>query len=193
MRHLAAAADVIQTVWQNPEGRKPRYKPTVNDELSYQGAGDHHNEGDTIEAMLGAFLGGGYGTTGSKPASKRGQYFRGRFNPEIHSAADNLQWFRQLVDARITFWKMAPDTSIFSNLPAGARGMAWPGHEYVLGTNKAGAHLVAHLPTGAWTVARYDLITKQETILSRQASGEFVFDAPASRAMLFHFTRQLSR
>ena len=83
LRHLTAAADVIQTVWQNPEGRKPRYKPTVNDELSYQGAGDHHNEGDTIEAMLGAFLGGGYGTTGSKPAGKRGQYFRGRFNPEV--------------------------------------------------------------------------------------------------------------
>lgn len=190
LRSLAAAADVIQTVWQNPGSKKPRYKPTINDELSYQGAGDHHNEGDTIEALLGAFLGGGYGTTGSKPASKRGQYFRGRFNPKVHTAADNLKWFREIVDSQITFWKMAPDHIIFSNLPEGARGMAWPGHEYVLGTDRAHQQIVAQLPAGQWAVHRYDIIAEKQSLLTERATGRFVFNAPDSRAALFFFEKQ---
>ena len=59
IRALAPAADVIRQTWENRKGRAPHFKPTVNDELSYQGRGDKHREGDTIESHLGAFLGGG--------------------------------------------------------------------------------------------------------------------------------------
>ncbi len=39
-------------------------------ELSYEGKGDHHSEADTIAAHLGAFLGGGYGTTSAERAER---------------------------------------------------------------------------------------------------------------------------
>ena len=189
IRELPVAADVIKTVWSNPEGHGPRHKPTVNDELSYQGEGDRHSEGDTIESHLGTFLGGGYGTTGWKYGNKLGHYFWGTFKPEEHTAADNLQWLRQTIDANITFWKMAPDAGIFSNIDPGYRAMAWPGNEYVLGANKARQGIVAQLPPGQWTVKRFDVIAKQAATLSEGASGRFTFDAPASRAVLFHFKR----
>jgi hypothetical protein len=189
LRDLPAAADVIQQVWENPEGNGPRNKPTVDDELSYQGEGDRHTEGDTIESHLGAFLGGGYGTTGEKPASKEGQYFRGRFDPAEHTAADHLQWLRQAIDAEITFWKMTPDLGIFSNLHPDFRGLAWPGREYVLGTNRPRQGIVAELPDGRWAVTRYDVIARESKTLAASASGRFAFDAPESRAVLFHFQR----
>jgi len=72
LKDIASSADTIQEAWQNPAGDGSRNKPVVNDELSYQGEGDGHNEGDTIESHLGAFLGGGYGTTGEKPGDKLG-------------------------------------------------------------------------------------------------------------------------
>jgi len=189
IRQLAPAADVIQQVWQNAEGKGPRNKRTINDELSYQGEGDKHTESDTIESHLGAFLGGGYGTTGEKSGNKLGQYFRGRFNPEEHTAADKLRWLRGVIDTNITFWKMAPDLAIFSNLDPQFRGMAWPGNEYVLGTNKSHPGIVTQLPPGKWTVNRYDVIAKKATTLSKDATGRFAFDAPDSRATLFHFTK----
>jgi hypothetical protein len=188
LRRLAAAADVIQFTWKNPGGKRPRNKPTINDELSYQGAGDGHTEGDTIESHLGAFLGGGYGTTGEKPANKEGQYFWGKFDPSEHTAADNLKWLRELVDQHVTFWKMSPDLSIFSNLDEGFRGMAWPGNEYVLGTNKSHEGIVANLPPGKWTFTVYDVMAK-ETVTVVPAAGRFTFDAPDSRAVLFHFKK----
>jgi Domain of unknown function (DUF5060)/Protein of unknown function (DUF4038) len=189
LRNLPAAADAIEYTWRNPDGKRPRNKPTINDELSYEGKGDRHTEYDTIEALLGAFLGGGYGTTGEKPGNKLGQYFRGRFNPAEHTSADNLNYLRQTIDAHITFWKMAPDLSIFSNLDPGFRALAWPGHEYVLGTNKARKHVVTNLPAGTWTVTRYDIISKQAETLSEAVHGRFAFDAPDSRAVMFHFKK----
>jgi len=163
--------------------------PTVNDELSYEGKGDKHSQHDTIESHLGVFLGGAHGTTGEKPGSKLGQYFRGRFNPAEHTSADNLKYLRETIDKNITFWKMAPDLSIFSNLHENFRGLAWAGREYVLGTNKPHSGLVANLPNGAWTVKRYDIIRKQLKTLSESARGRFTFDAPNSRAVMFHFKR----
>lgn len=189
IRQIAPAADVIQEAWGVGLGR-PRNKPTIDDELSYQGAGDKHNAGDTIEAHLGAFLGGGYGTTGYKSANKLGQYFYGGFNAAEHTAADSLGWLRETIDTKITFWKMAPGAEIFQNLDAGARALGWPGREYVLGTNRARAGIVATLPEGQWTVTEFDLIARQSRKLSDAASGRFVFGAPASRAVLFHFKRQ---
>ena len=190
IRNLPDAADAIEYTWRNPDGIGPRNKPTINDELSYEGDGDKHTEQDTIESHLGAFLGGGYGTTGEKPGNKLGQYFRGCFNPAEHTSADNLKYLREIIDANVTFWKMAPDTGIFSNLHPDFRGLAWPGHEYVLGTNRAHEKIVANLPDGTWTIKRFDIISKEEQTLSESASGRFTFDAPDSRAVMFHFKRK---
>ena len=187
LRRLAPAADAIRETWDGTRGGELREKPTIGDELSYQGEGDGHSETDTIEAHLGAFLGGGYGTTGYKPGNKIGHYFWGNFNPEEHTASDNLNWLREAIDAHVTFWRMAPDESIFENLDPAFRGLAWPGHEYVLGTDQARAGIVADLPPGTWTVRRYDVMAREVTTLSETAEGRFTFDAPDSRAVLFHF------
>src|SRR5262249_46506484 len=145
IRTLGPAADVMQLVWKNEAGKGPRQRPTVNDELSYQGAGDKHSRDDTIEAHLGAFLGGGYGTTGYKSGQKMGQYFWGKLDAAEHTAVDHLRWLRDVIDQHISFWKMAPDTSIFPTLDPDFRAMAWLGREYVLGTDKARQGLVAEL------------------------------------------------
>jgi len=189
IRNLPDAADAIEYTWRNPDGKGPRNKPTINDELSYEGKGDKHTEHDTIESHLGAFLGAGYGTTGEKPGNKLGQYFMGRFNPAEHTAADNLKFLRETIDKNVTFWKMTPDTGIFSNLHPGFRGLAWAGHEYVLGTNKAKKKIIANLPDGTWTIKRYDIISKKEKILSKVAHGIFAFNAHSSRAVMFHFKK----
>jgi hypothetical protein len=189
IRVLPDAADVIQSVWQNAGGKGPRRKPTVNDELSYQGEGDRHSEGDTVESHLGTFLGGGYGTTGWKPGNKLGHYFWGGFDPAEHTAADNLKWLREAIDADITFWRMSPDVGVFGNLDPGFRGLAWPDNEFVLGTNKAHRGIVARLPAGKWTVTQYDAIGLKRTALATDAAGTFTFDAPDSRAVLTHFKR----
>ncbi|MBN2316046.1 MAG: DUF5060 domain-containing protein [Sedimentisphaerales bacterium] len=188
IRNLYDAADVIQTT-RLKSGGGTRNMPTVNDELSYEGKGDKHSEKDTIESHFGIFLGGAYGTTGEKPGNKLGQYFRGCFDPAEHTAADNLRYLREIIDEHITFWKMSPDVSIFSNLHKHFRGLAWPGREYVLGTDKAYKGLIANLPDGTWTVYRYDIIKKQAKTLSENASGLFAFDATNSRAVMFHFKR----
>jgi len=189
IREVPVAADVMASVWRNAEGKGPRLKPTLNDELSYQGEGDRHNEGDTIEAHTGAFLGGGYGTTGWKTGNKLGHYFWGKFDPAEHTAADNLKFLRETIDRHISFWKMAPDLSIFSSLDAGSRGLAWSGEEYVLGANRARQGVVAQLPPGQWIVQRHDIVAMQSVTLGEAASGRFVFDVPASRAVLFHFRK----
>jgi hypothetical protein len=189
IRNLPDAADAIEYTWRNPDGKGPRNKPTINDELSYEGKGDKHTEQDTIESHFGAFLGGGYGTTGEKPGNKLGQYFWGCFNPDEHTSADNLKYLREIIDENITFWKMSPGTGIFSNLHPDFRGLAWSRHEYVLGTNKAHSDIIANLPDGTWTITRYDIISKKQKILSKTARGSFTFDAPKSRAVMFHFKR----
>jgi hypothetical protein len=187
IRSLAEAADTISQVWENPGGSGPRNKPTIDDELSYQGDGDKHSEGDTVESHLGAFLGGGYGTAGWKPANKEGHYFWGKFDAAEHTAAPHLKWLREQIDAHITFWNMSPDASVFENLDAGFRAMSWPGKEYVLGTNKSRRGMIANLPDGEWTITRYDIFAHESSILSEKASGRFRFDSPDSRAVLFHF------
>ena len=173
--------------------------PVIDDELAYEGAGDGWSEADVIESHLGAFLGGGYGTTGHKPAGKQGHYFWGHFKASEHHAADNLAWLRQIIDKNITFWRMVPtsdpdagDTTIgrFANVRPEFRVMEWPGREYVLGTNRAHSAIKVHLPTGTWRVTSYDVLRKKETLITADASGRFTFDAPGSRAVLFHFVRK---
>lgn len=96
LRALAPAADIIQLTWRN-SGGEPRSTPTINDELSYQGDRDKHSEADTLESHLGAFLGGGYGTTGWKTGNKlgapplgqvRSEGAHGRTGPEVPPRID---------------------------------------------------------------------------------------------------------
>jgi len=191
IRSIAPAADAIDSVWRGEDGKGPRRQPTVNDELSYEGAGDKHTEADTIAAHLGAFLGGGYGTTGEKYGQKLGQYFWGNFDAGKHTAADNLGWLRETIDREITFWRLAPTESadVFPNLDPRFRVMAWPGHEYVLGADAAQSGMVVNLPSGQWMITRHDVIAKTSRVLADKASGRFTFDTPDSRAVLFHFRR----
>ena len=172
--------------------------PVIDDELAYEGAGDGWSEADVIESHLGAFLGGGYGTTGHKPANKKGHYFYGNFKADEHKAADNLLWLRQVIDRDIGFWRMAPaddpDPSdnaidIFANVYPDFRVLSRPGQEYVLGTNRARKDIQVRLPTGRWQVTCYDAITESRETLAESMSGAFTFDVPNSRAALLHFKR----
>lgn len=191
LRAIAPAADAIAYVTSGIDGTGPRHKPTINDELSYEGAGDSHSQEDTIAAMCGAFLGGGYATTGEKYGKKLGQYFWGHFDAQTHSSVDNLKWMRETIDRHISFWKMAPDLTIFENLDSDFRGLAWPEHEYVLGTDRERSGIVANLPEGTWSIQRHDIMSQKSVTLADQASGRFVFDSPDSRSVLFHFSRNI--
>ena len=165
--------------------------PVINDELGYEGAGDRFSRDDVIEGHLGAFLGGGYGTTGYKPGSKTGHYFWGGFTPREHTAAPHLGWLRKVIDDEMAFWTMrpvAPGKRLFAGVPGSARAMAsTDGREMVLGTREPAKGLVALLPAGTWRIVRYDVIAMRRKVLAEQARGRFTFAAPASRAVLFHF------
>ncbi len=180
-------------------------KPVINDELAYEGKGDGWSEEDVIEAVLGAFMGGGYASSGYKPFGKGGHYFAGNFSPEEYTAADNLLWFRQVIDQHIDFWEMKPAfvtdatykkgvgssrSSIFYQMDKDSRAMEWPGHQYVLACNKAKDHILAYLPEGDWEISMFDLIAKKHNLLAANARGVFEFSAPDSRAVLFVFRRK---
>lgn len=182
LKSIGESADVIATTSSH------RNKPTINDELSYQGAGDDHSHEDTVAAHLGAFIGGGYGSTGEKRGNKLGQYFWGSFNPEVHTAAKNLRWLRQQIDENITFWRMQPGDSIFKDLPSGFRALAWEGNEYVLGSD-AEARVNVMLPDGTWSITQYDVLAMKRKVIDERASGAVTIDAPASRAVMFHLKR----
>jgi len=167
--------------------------PVVNDELGYEGRGDRFSRDDVIEGHLGAFLGGGYGTTGHKPGAKTGHYFWGGFTPKEHTAARHLGWLREVIDAHVAFWTMRPvatEKVFFERAPESARAMASPdGGEVVLGTREPTKGIVANLPKGAWRIVRYDVVAMRGQVLAERAKGRFTFAAPASRAVLFHFRR----
>jgi hypothetical protein len=187
LRTIAAAADITQLTWQ-PASGKPRLKPTINDELSYTGDGDKHSDADTLASHLGAFLGGGYASTGEKRGNKLGHYFWGDFDPAEHPAAVGLGWLRERIDQHVTFWKMAPDASVFPGLNPAFRAMAWPQYEYALGSDRA-AEVIAELPSGLWTVRSFDVIAREESTITQSAQGTFRFQTPDSRAALIHFKR----
>ncbi len=165
-------------------------KPVVNDELAYEGSGDGWSELDTIESMTGAFIGGGYASTGYKPGAKIGQYFTGGFNATAHSALDNIKWLADIINNEISFWKMAPieTNTRFNGAPTTARAMEWTGTEIVLGTSSA-ASITATLPTGSWTVKQYNVVSKQQTTLSTNATGSYAFSTPSSRAVVTFFEK----
>jgi len=193
IKKLSTAAD-----WVSRNHALGGRVPVIDDELAYEGAGDGWSEPDVIESHLGAFLGAGYGTTGHKPANKKGHYFFGNFKAAEHHAADNLRWLRQMIDENITFWQMAPaddpdpgdrTIDIFANVHPDFRAMAWPGREYVLGTNRPRTGVQVKLPPGRWQVTCYDAIAKNRKRLERDVSGAFTFDTPDTRAAFVHFKR----
>lgn len=188
IRNISSAADYIKASYINGGADKPG----IDDELGYEGAGDKFSEADVIEGHLGAFIGGGYGSTSHKSGNKLGQYFGGNFNAEIHSASDNLLWLRENIDQNIHYWKMAPvaiDSSIFTVANKNFRAMVWQGNEYLLATNDS-VDITAKLPSGKWEVTRFDAISKIKTKLSGTASGTYKFSAPDSRAVLFLFKKR---
>jgi len=167
-------------------------KPVCNDENAYEGKGDRFSEADVIEGCFGTFLGGGYPTTGQKPASKKGQYFWGGFDGGAHRAADNLGALRDYVDRHVAFWQMKParpNESIFRGAPDSSRVLAEAGREYVLGTNRAARGIRAKLPAGKWRVVQLDLMTIEQKTLAAEAKGEITFAVPDSRATMTHFRR----
>ncbi len=161
--------------------------PVINDENSYQGRGDGHSEADTIEAIFGSFMGGGYATTGEKPKNKQGQYFHGHFDPKQHSAADNLKFLVDYINANITFWQLAPgDPEAIFRIAPGFRVLSNPGHEYVVGCD-APAEMSVNLPAGAWRVTKVNLFAKTAEVIAKAARGRFAFAADDVRAEMFHF------
>jgi hypothetical protein len=180
-------------------------KPVINDELAYEGEGDGWEEEDVIEAHLGAFAGGGYGSTGHKPAGKVGHYFSGNFDASEHHSADNLQWMREIITENITFWKMSPvfytqvtyrdqydgsRSSIFFNIHPESRVLEWKNNEYVLASNQAYGPVVAHLPDGEWLITLYDCSSMEKKVLAESATGEFSFNLPESRAVMVHVKKE---
>jgi len=162
-----------------------------------------HNAGDAtpylryIAARYGSFpnvwlcLCNEYDIKNPKHGQKLGQYFWGCFDAGKHTAADNLGWLRETIDREITFWKLAPAAAadVFPDLDRRFRVLAWPDHEYVLGTDAAKSGIVANLGSGHWIVTRHDVIGKESLVLAKDATGRFAFDAPACRAVLFHFRK----
>ncbi len=191
LRSIAPSADAVSAVWRGQDGSSPRQRPTINDELSYQGAGDRHDESDTIAAHLGAFLGGGYGSTGEKHGTKLGQYFWGAFDAREHTSAERLRWLRETIDRDIQFWKLAPqqNSPVFPGLPEQFRVLAAPGEEYVVGSDLSANGLIAELPPGEWNIIRHDVMAGQTMVLASGISGRYIFSTPESRAVLFHFRR----
>lgn len=195
IKYLAMSADKMDlNYWIGQR------KPIFNDELAYEGKGDGWLEEDVLEAFLGAFLGGGYASTGYKSALKRGHYFSGDFNASEHSAADNLQWFRQIIDENVNFWEMEPFTTlftwdwglqmdIFSNISYDTRLLANRGNEYAIGFNTEHKDIKVDLPPGYWRVVLYDIVGKVQTELGNDVSGKFSFDIPDSRASMVHLKR----
>ena len=97
----------------------------------------------------------------------------------------------------INFWQMRPEyytythegsSSIFHHLHPDFRVLVGE-QEYVLGTNQAHSNILANLPDGTWQVTQLDMIAQQEKQLATDARDKFTFDAPDSRAVLFHFKK----
>lgn len=182
LKTIHAAADAAKTNIALGGG-----KPLVNDENAYEGEGDGFSEQDVIEGCLGTFLGGGYPTTGEKPANKEGQYFWGGFDPGQHKSADNLALLRTYLDGNVRFWELAAvplKESPFSAAPENFRVLGCE-REYVLGSNKQAAFEL-NLPPGRWQIVQLDLIAKESRTLADSASGVFELKTPNNRAVLTH-------
>ena len=198
IKKMTTAADFVEKNFWIGGGDKP----VIDDELAYQGEGDGWSEGDVIESHLGAFIGGGYGTTGHKhPKSKQGHYFWGAFDAEEHTAADNLAWMRNKIDESITFWKMNPvplrfarserlNAAVFHNVHESFRVMRWKNREFLLATHRPWPSIEIDLDEGNWQITEFDIIRMQETSIYAGPGKTVNYDAPDSRAVLLLVKKQ---
>ena len=172
--------------------QQPRPMPIINDELSYQGAGDGHLEQDTIQAFVGAFVGGGYASTGYKSAPRTGQYVSGNFSVEEHSSADNLKWLREQIDQDIRFWEMDPlviQDTVFEVSSWGVGAALVSDSQYFVATHKNTGRIHIELDGGEWTIEQWDVHAMQRTILESDYVGRFTFH-PESGDNIYFFTRE---
>ncbi|MCP5094640.1 MAG: DUF5060 domain-containing protein, partial [Chloroflexi bacterium] len=167
-------------------------KPAVNDESGYDPSSE--SVADVVEGITGSFIGGGYGTTGNKTASKQGPYFWGHAaiggNISDHQSIPSLGYLRDKVNEHIPFWEMTPvgpNDSIFTDANGGFRVLEWPGNAYVLGSDTLDSSVTAVLPTGTWTIIQLDITNPPETTLTTTASGSTNFATLNSRASLTIF------
>lgn len=193
LKSMTASADAIRRAREACPG-----KPAINDENSYQGKGDGHTHDDTIEAIFGSFMGGGYATTSYKPANKQGQYFFGKFNVEEHTSAPHLKFLADYINEHVDFWRLEPgDRHGVFEVPDGFRVLEDPGREYIVGCNGA-ASMTAKLPQGLWQVTRVDLFAMETNVIAKHlgwapADREFSFRSHDSRAQLLHFEEMRSK
>lgn len=168
-------------------------KPTVNDENGYDPG--EATTAEVVEGITGTFLGGGYGTTGHKAASKEGGYFWGHaaLGQTIaqHPSAAPLGFLRTRVDRHVRLARLAPlalPDSPFSGTTGEAAVLAWPGEQYVLGTD-AGGSVQVRLPAGRWRVLQLDVERQSERELA-EVMGSAQIALPVGRAILTVFTRR---
>lgn len=185
-RRLDRAADVAARNFARGGG-----KPVCNDENAYEGAGDQFTTLDTIEGCLGTVLGGGYPTTGYKPANKQGHYFWGQFDPEEHRATRSLAYLREFMDRDVRFWLLEPvplSRSPFRGVPDSCRVLGGES-EWLLGSREAAKDVTVVLDEGEWLIEQVDVVARRKWIVRDRARGVERFDLPATRAGLTHLRR----
>jgi hypothetical protein len=164
-------------------------KPAVNDENGYQGEAPTSNKATTIEGLFGSFMGGGYGTTGEKFASKQGQYFWGNYSTASHSAAPCLGYVAAYITNNVNFRNLSPTSShIFSNTPGEHKVLGDGSSEYILGSNGSKSGIVANLGSASWKVVRVDIDNKSTTTLSSSATGSYTFNSTGGTCLI-HFKK----
>jgi hypothetical protein len=161
LRNLAACSQAMIE-----DHNKNGGKPAVNDENAYD-----PNESTTLEALqaiLGTFGGGGYGTVGHKLASKQGAYFWGYAAQDMiidqHPSAGPLGFLRYNIEEHVHFWKMTPkahNESIFENTESSYSALEWSGQEYVLLSDTPNDSLIVNLPDGEWAVLLFDIVNQE--------------------------------
>ncbi len=165
-------------------------KPTVNDENAYD-----PNESTTLEALqaiLGTFGGGGYGTVGHKLASKQGAYFWGYsaagITADKHPSASHLTFLRDKINAYVHFWEMMPvahNESIFENTKPSYSVLEWRDNQYVLLSDTKNDSLVINLPEGNWTVWLFDVVNEQVSRTIDYLGPEVVWPLPSQACLTF--------
>ena len=83
----------------------------------------------------------------------------------------------------------AYNQSIFSDVNSGFRILEWSNNQYVLLSDASDGSVTASLPSGTWTVKRYDVVGKSTSTLSSSATGTYAFSTPGSRACMTVFTK----
>ncbi|MCA9216039.1 MAG: DUF5060 domain-containing protein [Planctomycetales bacterium] len=160
------------------DSQQPDPKPLINDEMSYQGAGDGHAREDTVQAFLGTFQGGAYGTTGYKSGLTEGQYVSGNFSVEEHTAAENIKWFREQIDNDIRFWEMASmniHDSPHQAAPWANIGVLLSDGQLFMTTWGNTGRVRIDMSEGEWSIEQWDINEMTRTVVESEYTGVFEF------------------